>query len=313
MPLHRYAAVRQALPSSAPLTPVPLGRGSRRTYAEQMNIRLLSALALLATVPGAGCSTKPDAKPPYADPCGSVGATCVGPVRVTSGVPTVPTAGGGGVSGTGGQPGTSGKAVAVSGKVELYRDEQFTSKSGFGGQVTISADGAMGTRVNTLYLGNGVFRFEVKEATANWFSAKPDGGQDALTTLFSFNTQALKTTDIVLARSSAVDSVFAQAPSRILRSDTAAHVVLNVVDANNLPLLGVAVAAPTDTLVAYAIGVSWASNISETTALGRAFVGNIPAANGVFRDVTLELSGTLVRQVPVRVLGGAVSVLTVRP
>ena len=235
-------------------------------------------------------------------------------MRGSKGTPSDATGGaGGGAGGQPTQPGTPGKAVSVSGKMELYRDEQFSAKAGFAEPVTITADGPLGNRVSTLYLGNGVFTLEVKESTENWFSAKAEGGQDGVTTLWAFNTQASKTTNIVLSRSTAIDSIFSFARSPVPRSATAAHVVINVVGANGLPLAGVAVGAPADAFVAYASGLTWASTITETTALGRAFVGNIAGPTAGFRDVTLTLSGTLVRALPVRLSGGAVSIVTVRP
>ncbi len=263
------------------------------------------------------CSATREEKPPYLAACGNAGASCVlGIVRSSKGTPSDATGGRGAGGGAGGQPtqpGTPGKAVSVSGKMELYRDEQFSAKAGFAEPVTITADGPLGNRVSTLYLGNGVFTLEVKETTENWFSAKAEGGQDEVTTLWAFNTQASKTTNIVLSRSTAIDSIFSFARSPIPRSATAAHVVINVVDANGLPLAGVAVSAPADSFVAYASGLTWASTITETTALGRAFVGNLAAPTAGFRDVSLTLSGTLVRALAVRLSGGAVSIVTVRP
>ncbi len=279
----------------------------RGLEAAVRSLLVLGALAISA------CSAKKEDKPPYLAICGSAGASCgAGMLRGSNGTPSETIGGVGG--GAGGQPtGTPSKAVSASGKVDLYRDEQFSAKAGFAEPVTITADGPLGNRVSTLYLGNGVFTLDVKESTENWFSAKAEGGQDVVTTLWAFNTQASKTTNIVLARDSAIDFIFSFGQSPIPRSATAAHVLINVVDANDLPLAGVAVSAPADSFVAYASGLTWVSTIAQTTGLGRAFVGNLAAPATGFRDVTLTLSGTLVRVLPVRLAGGAVSIVTVRP
>lgn len=286
---------------------------SARTLPKMQISRTLSGysalLALGCSLPA--CSAKQDEKPPYMAACEAGNAGCgVGSIRGGAGVSPVGAAGaGGGAS----PPVVTGREVSVSGKVELYRDEQFTGKTAYGEPVIVAADGAKGSRVTSLYLGNGVFKVNVQESANNWFSAAPEGAQDALTTLWSFNTQANKVTDLVLVRSSAIDSVFTLAQIPSPRIETAAHVVVNVFDANGLPLAGVLVNGPANTPVAYAVGLTWASELGETSALGRAFVGNISAAPGALRDITLTLSGSLERQVPVRVSGGAVSVVAVRP
>jgi hypothetical protein len=251
---------------------------------------------------GWGCSSEPN-RPPYLAPCEGegCGSSPLGGVVGGSGQPT------GGAAGSGG---AASEPATIDGTVEVYNDSLFSGMTAYPEPSAVSADGPEGSRVVAISGVAGAFQLRVKKAPLNWFLVQPEDSGAVLAGLFAVNTQQVERPRLGLVRSETVDTVFSASFSQVPRQPNTAHALLSFTNAAGAGVAGVTLEAPENLLVAYAVAGTWSASAGETSQVGKVFVGNLPAG-ATPTEVTLTAVGTSSKEVKLRVVAEAVTVLPV--
>jgi hypothetical protein len=212
--------------------------------------------------------------------------------------------------GEGGESSGGDQIADWSGQLLAFQDDYFDLGSVFTGTAEVSATGVSGARVKGDYDGS-IFHLEdVVKTASNWFLVDPDVGQGVVPTLTVVDTRSVDADalDIGVAHQQDVESIFqlslAGEPSR-----DRAQIVLKVVDEQQRSVSGVTAQLMAE-IVAYRQESTWdAAEGGATDDSGMIFLGNVPAT-AALSPVNVNLGGAVTARIEVRILAGAISIVT---
>lgn len=207
----------------------------------------------------------------------------------------------------GGANGGGEETASFSGSVLAFDDDYFDKGAAFTGMAKVSATGESGARVTGTYDGTTFELTQVLKNSGNWFFVEPAAGSGMLPTLMPLDTRTAKADMLTVgvANGADVDSIFSFLNTE--RSVERAQVVLTVVDGSLRSVPGVT-GTLTSEVTAYRAAGGWIGD-ELTDNSGMIFFGNVQAGSAL-SSVSISLSGPVTTRVDVKVVAGAVTVVS---
>jgi len=207
----------------------------------------------------------------------------------------------------GGANGGGEETASFSGSVLAFDDDYFDKGAAFTGMAKVSATGESGARVTGTYDGTTFELTQVLKNSGNWFFVEPAAGSGMLPTLMPLDTRTAKADMLTVgvANGADVDSIFSFLNTE--RSVERAQVVLTVVDGSLRSVPGVTGTLASE-VTAYRAAGGWIGD-ELTDNSGMIFFGNVQAGSAL-SSVSISLSGPVTTRVDVKVVAGAVTVVS---
>ena len=254
-----------------------------------MGERVCRGAAVLLLIAGAGaCSEEPE-RPPIRPACTADDCTPL----PGSGVPGsgVPGSGSGGSPSGAGGGGGDGEVVTVTGAILQYSEDQFLQPTSFTGPGELEVFETSGARSVGTFTDGSFTLPEVPAGAPLWLLARP--ASDALhfpTWTFLEARDDIQVT-VPLVQRSVVEEIMSTLTVPGVPLQGTAQVVLRVLDANQIPVEGVTVAAPAAQLVVYGASGTWSETEVSTDSTGLVLLGNVAASSTPGNDLEVILSG----------------------
>jgi hypothetical protein len=207
----------------------------------------------------------------------------------------------------GGDSSVGEETATFAGSVLAFDDDYFDKGAVFTDMAKVSATGESGARVTTNYDGTTFQLNKVLKDSENWFFVEPAAGSGMLPTLMPLDTRTAKadTLTVGVVNGVDVDRIFSFLNTE--RSVERAQVVLSVVDGSLRSVPGVQ-GTLTAEVTAYRAAGGWIGD-DVTDDSGMIFFGNVRAGSAL-SSVSISLSGAVTTRVDVKVIAGAVTVIS---
>jgi hypothetical protein len=257
-------------------------------------------------------------QPPERDPVICVGR-CGFPGEEGGGIPQGGRSGGDGNEG--GEAGAS-DGVMLTSQVLLLNDLDFRNGGPFTDSAEIRVEKAGGGAVTGTWNGSDPFRIaNVLEGRAVWALGTPTAAlnNDALPTLEPVRTDNPNSEGLVeadpfaLVRASTMQNIYDLLTLPITLDSSRAQVVLRVVNGSGVGLPGVRVTAPSAEVVIYAASGAFSEAETQTDATGLVVLANAPASPWPGSLASVSFAGAETGAAELRVIAGAVTLVSVRP
>jgi hypothetical protein len=273
------------------------------------------AFAVSGTVLLSACN-----EPTERDPLICVGKNCGFPREEGGGLPEGGR-GGGGDGNEGGEAGESG-GVTLTGSVLLLNDLDFRNGGPFTDSAEIRIQKSGGGAVTGAWNGSDPFRIEnVLEGRAVWALGTPTLAlnNDALPTLEPVRTDDPNAEGVVeadpfaLVRASTMENIYDLLTVPITPDPARAQVVLRIVNGSGAGISGVRVTAESAEVTIYATSGAFSDDETQTDVTGLVVLANAPASAWPGSLLSVSFAGAETGAAELRVIAGAVTVVSVRP
>ena len=202
--------------------------------------------------------------------------------------------------------------LTVSGELRVFGDDQFgANSSAYLKSVDVFVLDEDGRSLVDGFGADGQFSVEgVVKQDGGWIFVAPSEDAATMMTVTQHNIGA-GSVDVTLVRAALLDGILSNLTSAPAVSSVSSQLLMKFVDPLGASVSGVNVIVSGGPDLAYASGAAWLESRNDTDIEGLALAYNIPVKSSPGEDRLVILSGAVAEELTVRLVAGAVTVVTV--